>query len=410
MTVADDPDLARAFEPIELAGRRLRNRAVASPMSTNMANRDGTISDDLIDFYSGMGWGGCGMVTIGGTAVSPEGSCSANGTFIGPRHLLPSLTRLAREVKASGAVCSLQVFHVGAQGNTRYSGTPVVGPSPYVCPDIKIEARELTIEEIERIEDDFATAVIQALDCGFDLVELHVAHGYLLHEFMSPFFNRRTDRYGGSPENRLRIFRNILEKLAAREPDAVKFIGARISGDDFLADGLTIERNRPLVELFETYGTAYWTVSAGIYETAPKKYVAMKEGAYWRYAEQLRSFAKAPVLAQGGIRTVRQGGALLRRGQCDMFGMAQALIADPNLVKKTLEGRDGAVAPCIDCGRCKYLKRTDLTFDCLVEEGYHPRDMEDLRRRVDPAHIAEKAPEDAPRLAKRRRVHPEGHI
>jgi 2,4-dienoyl-CoA reductase-like NADH-dependent reductase (Old Yellow Enzyme family) len=322
----------------------------------------------------------------------------------------PGLRRLAREVKASGAVCSIQIFHVGAQGNTRYTGTPVLGPSPYVCPDIQIAARQLTVDEIERIEDEFVTAIISALDCGFDLVELHIAHGYLLHEFLSPFFNRRADAYGGTVENRLRILTNIFEKLAKRAPRAARVVGARISGDDFLPEGMTIERNRPVVELFETHQTAYWTVSAGIYETAPKKYVAMREGEYWRYAEELRRFAKAPVLAQGGIRSVRQGGAILRKGQADVFGMAQALIADPNLVKKTFEGRENEIAPCIECGRCRYLKRTDLTFDCLVEEGFHPRDMEELRHRVDPAHIAEKTPRGAPRLAKRRRIHPEGHI
>lgn len=410
LSIDQDADLTAAFTPIVLAGHRLRNRIVASPMSTNMANRDGSISDDLVDFYAGMGWGGCGMVTIGGTAVSEEGSCSANGTYIGTKELEPGLRRLAQAVKGSGAVCSIQIFHVGAQGNTRYTGTPVLGPSPYVCPDIQIEARELTIEEIERIEDEFVTAIISALNCGFDLVELHIAHGYLLHEFLSPFFNKRTDSYGGSVENRLRILANIFEKLARREPYATPFIGARISGNDFLPNGMTIERNRPVVELFEAYQTAYWVVSAGIYETAPKKYMAMRDGEYWRYAEELRRFARSPVLAQGGIRSIRQGGTILRKGQADLFGMAQALIADPNLVKKTRDGREGEIAPCIECGRCRYLKRTDLTFDCLVEEGFHPRDMEELRRRVDPAHIAEKTPRDAPRLAKRRRIHPEGHI
>lgn len=403
-----DIDIAPAMAPLEIAGHRLRNRIVASPMSTNMANRDGSITDDLIDFYAGMGRGGCGMVTIGGTSVSGAGSCSANGTHIGAASLEPGLRRLAEEVKRTGAVCSIQLFHVGAQGNSRYTGTPVYGPSPYVCPDIQIEAQELTADQISVIEDEFVTGIISALACGFDLVELHLAHGYLLHEFLSPFFNRRKDRYGGCEANRLRILANILEKLAQREPGAAKFLGARISGDDFQVDGLTIERNRSVVALLESHGAAYWSVSAGVYETAPFKYDAMREGRYWAYAEDLRAMAGAPVIAQGGVNSVRLAADIIRKGQADMVGIARALIADPNLVRKTLDGNEQAIAPCIDCDRCKYLKRTDLTFDCLVEEGYHPRDMAALRTRVDPSGIS--VLDETLRLSRRRRIHPEGHI
>ena len=376
------PDLDAALEPIAIGGREARNRVVCSPISTNMAEADGRVTDDVVDFYSTMGKAGVGMVTIGGTSVSPEGGVAANGMRIGPDRLNPGLRRLAHAVRETGALCSLQVFHVGAQGNTAYTGQPVFGPSPYVCPDIGIEATSLTEEGIERIEDDFAKAIHTALDCGFDFVELHFGHGYLLHEFLSPVFNRRKDRFGGGPRKRLRIVRDILDRIEAQVPEAAGRLGARISGNDFQKNGLTIARNRDLVGMLDDFGMAYWSVTAGVYETARLKYVHMNKGDYWRYAGKLRAMTKTPVIAQGGIRTLAQGAAILRDGLGDLFGMAQALIADPNLIHKTLDGRADAVDPCIECSRCRYVKRKDLTFDCVLPEAYHPPKMRNLKRRM----------------------------
>lgn len=366
-------DLSALLVPFSLGGREMRNRIVCSPISINLADEGGYVSDLVTQFYTMMGETGVGMVTIGASAVSPEGGSTSTGTHVGKPEFEPGLRRLADAVRTTGALSSLQIFHVGAQGNTAYSGQPVLGPSAYVCPDIGIEARPLEVDEIARIEDDFVDAIISGLGCSFDFVELHLAHGYLLHQFLSPHFNRRSDRYGGSPENRLRIIENIVNKLARREPMALRRIGCRISGHDFLPDGLTIESNRPLVTLLEECGCAYWVVSAGIYETAKEKPIHMAAGDYWRYAAELRRFARAPVVAQGGIRSLETGARILREGQGDLIGLAQALIADPLIIGKSASGRSNEVVPCLECGRCRYLKRKDLTFDCVRPEGAgHP--------------------------------------
>lgn len=373
------PDLVTILHPIQLSGRVLRNRLICSPISTNSGTDEGEVTPSTIDFYATMGNAGCGMVTVGAASVSPEGISTMNCLQVGAERLEPGLTKLARAIQATGALASLQIFHVGAQGNTAYTSQPVLGPSPYVCPDIGIVAKELTAQQIEEIEDDFVRAILSAVNCGFDFVELHLAHGYLLHEFLSEHFNCRHDSYGGSEENRLRLIRNILIKLRDKNAPALARLGARISGDDFLPRGLTIEKNRELVELFDSYGTAYWCVSAGIYETASDKYVHMKKGDYWEYAKQLKQITKTPVIAQGGIRSLRQAGEIVRRGMSDMAGMAQALIADPMLVQKTLSGHEDQVVPCTECGRCRYIRRRTewerrgkLTFDCVRPEGYHP--------------------------------------
>ena len=367
-------NLDTLLSPYRVGGRKFRNRLVCSPISVNLAGIDGSVTDDLVKFYGSMGNTGVGMVTIGATAVSEAGGGTANGMHIGPPKLNAGLVRLSEAVKETGAKVSLQIFHVGAQGNTNYTNQPVVGPSPYVCPDIGIEARELKISEIQRIEDEFADAVLVGLECGFDFVEFHIAHGYLLHNFVAPFFNKRSDEYGGAEENRLRIIKNIISKVRARDRDALKSVGARISGHDFVDDGLTIERGQNLVRMLEVHDLAYWVVSAGIYETADQKYVHMKKGSYYQYAKQLKGVAKSPVVAQGGIWNLHQAAEIVATGQGDMAGMARALIADPDIIKKTEYGQEKKIIPCLECNRCRYIKRKDLTFDCVRPEGYHPDD------------------------------------
>lgn len=370
----EDAELCNIWTPIEISGSVLRNRIVCSPISVNMANADGTVTPEVVNFYSLMARTGVGMVTIGATAVSPEGGSTDHGLHVGPSHFEPGLRRLARSVKSTGALASLQIFHVGAQGNTYYTGQPVVGPSTYICPDIGIPARELTISEIEKLEDQFVNAILSGLRCGFDFVELHVAHGYLLHEFISPFFNRRCDEYGGDEIGRFRIIYNIIDKLNTRDSGAMRSVGARISGGDFVSAGMNIESNRPLINLFDRNRSAYWVVSAGIYETAKQKYIHMKRGDYWNYAAELKAITDTPVIAQGGIRDLNVGEKILRLGMSDMVGMAQALIADSGLIKKTSEKRQIDVVACVECGRCRYVKRKDLTFACVLptSDFYQP--------------------------------------
>jgi 2,4-dienoyl-CoA reductase-like NADH-dependent reductase (Old Yellow Enzyme family) len=363
--VSDTSPIWRTFN---ISGVELRNRLVASPISINFATTDGEVTQDILNFYRSLGEAGVGFVTVGATAVSAEGGSTANCMHIGSDSQNRGLSKLADEIRQSGAISSLQIFHVGAQGNTAYTGKAVVGPSPYVCRDIGIETVPLSISEIETIEDEFSEAVITGLGAGFDFVEIHVAHGYLLHQFMAPYFNKRTDKYGGNEENRFRIVRNIIDKVAMRDPSALRRLGARISGDDFLEDGLKLNDYLPLIKKFEGIKAAYWVVSAGIYDTASKKPEHMLNGDYWRYADQLKSITRLPVIAQGGVRTMAQADDIVSRGQGDLVGMAQALIADRNIIHKTRNQEMNAILPCTECRRCRYLGRKHLVFSCMQQD------------------------------------------
>ena len=299
-----------------------------------------------------------------------------NGMHIGGQNHEKGLIKLAKSINENDSIAAIQIFHVGS-GKYKLLKTEIVGPSKYVVPDIGIEAEVLSIDEIEIIEDEFVQGIIQAFDCGFKLVELHLGHGYLLHEFMSSHMNKRNDIYGGSKINRLRIVTNILAKLRSKSKNITKNMGARISANDFIKGGLSLIENKELIKILDDNNFCYYSVTAGIYESAKQKYLEMKEGSYWEYAYNLKKMTKTPVIAQGNITTLEMGEMLLKKNMCDLFGMAQALIADPALAKKTLNNQTDQVIPCLahlkvgSCHRCRYVKQKDLTFDCITPSSWH---------------------------------------
>ena len=363
--------------PIKLNDITIRNRTVSSPVSINMANTDGTVTKNIISYFSNLAANDLGMVTVGATSVSEEGGDTCNGMHAGEKKHFNGLKKLCEGIKNNGAAATLQLFHVGAQGNTEYSKQRVVGPSKYIVPDIGIEAEILSIDEIKRIENDFIKAINQAYEAGYDFIELHLAHGYLLHEFFSPHTNKRKDEYGGSEENRFRIIKNILEPLDIKIKNK---LAARLTGDDFTPEGLNISKIKNLVKFLDENNFSYYTVTAGIYETAKQKYIKMKKGSYWDYSAELKKITKTPVIAQGNITSIEEGEKILSENKGDLFGMCQALIADPELVKKSFNKKADDVFRCLahvkvgSCHRCRYLKQKNLTFDCVTPVAWRPID------------------------------------
>ena len=365
-----------AKTPIKIGTQTIRNRVVSSPVSINMAKENGQVSDNIISFFSNLAKNNLGMVTIGAISVSDEGRDTKNGMGIGKKEHFEGLKKLSDSIKQHGAAACAQLFHVGAQGNSHLSGVRMVGPSKgYIDPNIGIEAEELTIDEIKKIEDDFVRGIIQADDAGFNFIEVHMAHGYLLHEFLSPHTNKRNDQYGGSEENRFRIVKNIINKL--KDKRIIKKLGARVTGDDFTEKGLNIKKIENLIKYLDENSFCY-SVTAGIYETAKQKYIQMKRGSYWEYSKKLKSITKTPVIAQGNITSVTEGEKILSDKKGDMFAMAQALIADPELVKKSFNGKENEVFNCLahmkvgSCHRCRYVKQKDHTFDCVTPSAWRP--------------------------------------
>ncbi len=376
----------QSLSPIKLGNITLKNRIVCSPISLNMSETNGVITDNLISFFSNIAKNNLGMVIVGNACVSNIGKGAANEIVIGKKIHLKQLSKLAKSIKKNGTVACLQIAHMGAQGNTHYTGERVVGPSSYIVPDIGIEAEVLTIEEIKQIEDEYVDGIVQADAAGFDLIEIMTAHGYLIHQFLSEHTNKREDEYGGSEKNRLRFLKNILDKVK-KKVDTSRF-AAKVTGNDFLPKGLDFKKIKFLIDMLDNYNFAYYQVTAGIYETAKQKYIQMKKGSYWDYAQQLKKLTKTPVMAQGSITSMEEGENILKKKQGDFWGMGQALIADPQIITKTLNNQEDEVYKCLahlkvgSCHRCRYLKQKDKSFDC-VTPGSWRRIGEPSKRKKD---------------------------
>ena len=365
-----------SLSPIKLGKTILKNRIVNTPTGINMSKKNGVITDIEIDYFSNLSKNNIGMIIVGNATVSNVGKGAPNEIVIGKPIHFKQLKKLADTIKNNGSVACIQIAHKGAQGNTKYTGERVVGPSKYIVPDIGIEAEVLTLDEIKEIEQEYINAIIQADEAGFDFIEIMVAHGYLMHQFLSEHTNKREDEYGGSENNRLRFLRNVLEKI--KEKIETSKLAAKVTGNDFLPKGLNFEKIGFLIDLFDSYKFAYYQVTAGIYETAKQKYIHMKRGAYWEYAKELKKITNTPVMAQGSITSLDEGENILKNKQGDFWGMAQALIADPKLVTKTLEKRENEIYRCLahlkigSCHRCRYLKQKDLDFACVTPGSWSP--------------------------------------
>jgi len=209
----------------------------------------------------------------------------------------------------------------------------------------------------------------------------------LLHQFLSEHTNKRKDIYGGSEENRIRIVSNILEKVYKKR--TIKKLAARVTGEDFTEKGLNIKKIAKLINFLDKNNFCYYSVTAGIYETAKQKYTNMKRGTYWEYSQQLKKITQTPVIAQGNITSLEEGEKILSEGKGDMISMAQALIADPELVSKSFSGKSDEVFNCLahmkvgSCHRCRYVKQKDHSFDCVTPSAWRPVEENSSNKRFD---------------------------
>ena len=173
-----------------LGGKIFKNRIISSPISINLS-KNGYVTKENISFFSNLAKSGVAMVTIGAAGVSKQASDTLNGMIVGEKKYFKKLKKLSNSIKKNKALVSLQLFHVGAQGNPTHTKQKIIGPSKYYFKEINNHARALTKNEIYKIKNDFVNAIIQAYNSNFDFIELHLAHGYLLHEFISSHFNKR---------------------------------------------------------------------------------------------------------------------------------------------------------------------------------------------------------------------------
>jgi 2,4-dienoyl-CoA reductase-like NADH-dependent reductase (Old Yellow Enzyme family) len=362
---------ASVLEEIDIGQVNLSNRIVFPAFQFNYANTDGTVSDRLHEVYTVLAKGGCGLIFTGCAVVSPDTVAFDRVMRIDSDEHMPGLKKLFSEIETHGVVPAIQLVHYGRQALNAVTGHDLLAPSAIPCPvmsqyDPNYFVREMTLEDIERVQNDFVEAAVRAAKAGAQMVEVHVAHGYLLNEFLSPYSNKRTDAYGGSIENRARIAVEIIESIRNRLKEMA--ICVRVSGNEFVEGGLTPPDFEEIVPLFEDAGMDLLNVAAGVYESVERIVppASLGDAPHVEIASALKQYASVPVCCVGSIYSLEMAESIISSGKTDLVAMGRAQVADPDIVRKSLAGREADVRKCIKCNNCTFWTRGDPEMYCDV--------------------------------------------
>lgn len=340
------------FQPAEIGSLQLKNRVVMPAMETNLCSADGAVTREQIAYY-GRRAGGVGLVIVEYTCVdAPSGLGAPTGLRLDHDRYIIGHARLVEAIHRADSRAALQLYHAGRQTRTVWTGTEPVAPSPIPCKLMKDPPRVLSAPEIETIEEQFVSAIRRAQQAGYDAVELHAAHGYLLNQFLSPYTNRRTDQYGGTVVNRVRILENIIRQVRTRNMSLP--ITVRISADEFVPGGIDIAEAIAIARELQRIGVHAIHVSTGIHETMERNVDPMDVSEGWRipYASRIREQVRIPVIAVGVIRDPRMAEAIIQDGHADFVAIGRGLIADPDWAVKAQHQEFSGIRRCISCNVC----------------------------------------------------------
>ena len=330
---------AALFEPIRLAGLHLENRIVVSPMCQYSAD-DGCASDWHMTHLGMLANSGAGLVVVEATGVERHGRITHGCTGLYSDHNEAAMSRVINHCRRIGtAKFAVQIAHAGRKGSAL---RPWEGGGALPAKDDPWETlapsalpfgpnwhvpREITIDEIARVRDSFVSAAERAVRIGFDAIEMHFAHGYLLNEFFSPVSNKRSDAYGGSLDNRMRFLRETAQAVRAAVPGDVA-LGARITASDWLDGGVTIDDAVALAQALKTDGLDYLCVSSGGLTAQARNPTA--PGYNVDLAARIRAEADIPVRVVGLIVEPNHANEIVEQGQADMVALARAMLDNPH--------------------------------------------------------------------------------
>jgi len=325
------------FTPLSIRGITLRNRIMVSPMC-QYSSTDGSATDWHLVHLGSRAVGGAALVSTEATAVTAEGRISARDLGIWKDEHIEGLQRIARFITEQGAVPGIQLAHAGRKASVEVpwegggpsprdkGGWVPAAPSPLPFAEGYPAPRELTGQGIDDVVAAFVAAAKRALAAGFQVIELHMAHGYLVHEFLSPLSNARRDDYGGSLENRTRLSRRIASAVRAVWPDRLPLF-TRVSSTDWVEGGWDINQSVELARMLKKEGVDLIDCSSG--GNVKDAQIPMGPGYQTGFAERVRREAALPTGALGLITSAQQADHILRTGQADLIVMARQLLRDP---------------------------------------------------------------------------------
>ncbi len=356
------------FAPITIGSMQLKNRVVMPPMGTRYPSFGGTVTQRLIDYYVERARGGVGLIIVHFASINLEGISSLYPLGIWNDSFVPGLRDLVRAIHGAGAKAAIQLAHAGGQTTYAVTRRPLVAPS--AVPGIGRETpRALTTDQIGEVTEAFCQAARRTEEAGFDAIELHMAHGYLLNQFLSPLFNRRTDAYGGDLAGRARLPLEVLRQVRQTTGDRLPIL-CRLNADDGVPASLVLSEACAIAVMLEQAGAAAIDVSAGIGESFGLSIPNMADppGTLVPYAAAIKAVVKVPIITVGKLQDPLVAEEILASGKADLIAVGRGLIADPDWALKAAEGRLDEIRPCLTCNRPECHGRTlrQLNMGCVV--------------------------------------------
>lgn len=366
---------------------KIKNRLVMAPMTSGLANLDGTPTKEMISFYEARAIGEAGLIILESAKINEvHGSLLMRQLSVARDKNIAPLANLAQTVHKHGSKVMVQLNHPGRQTiSALIGGQPVVSASAIPCKSLKQETRALTTEEVKELIKQFIDGAKRVQKAGFDGVELHAAHGYLLQQFLSPYTNKREDEYGGSFENRLRVVIEIIQGI--KEECGTDFpVGVRLSVEEFLdktgitEDYIHIEDGIKIAKELEKVGIDFIDVSCGLYETESTwiEPGSSSQGCRRDLIKAVKDNVNIPVIGVSAIKEPQIAEDFLKEGVEDFVSMGRAWLADEEWGRKVQEGRENELRKCIGCLHCFQSIKKHGMQGIPVECAVNPRVAKEL--------------------------------
>jgi 2,4-dienoyl-CoA reductase-like NADH-dependent reductase (Old Yellow Enzyme family) len=358
--------------PASIGSLTIKNRVIMAPMTTRLATEDGYVTDASIAYFCARARGGVGLITVEMASPEIEGRHRAHELGIYGDQYLPGLTRLVDALHASGAKASIQLGHAGGHTRKDISGLTPLAPSalPHDVYEVTMQTimpDEISQERIAQTVQAFVNAALRAQKAGFDCIEIHGAHGYLLSQFLCPAENIRDDEYGGSIQNRLRISLEIINGIKAAAPNFPLIY--RLNVDDLFPEGLQFSEGFEMAKILANSGIDAIHVTAGHYKSLPSAErmippMYYPEATFANFAKEIKQVVDIPVITVGRLGNPVIANRLLEESQADFIALGRPLLADPDWVNKAAAAQP--IRPCLACNTCVNEMRGGKQLGCLV--------------------------------------------
>ncbi len=350
------------FQPATIGTLELRNRLVRLATAERMADAEGRPSPQLADYYRTLAEGGVGLIITGHAFVRPDGRANPGMTGVHRDDFIPDLRALAEAAHHGGAAIVVQINHAGRQTTPELSGTTPVAPSPVPMKAGGPAPRELTAEEVDALVEAYAQAARRVREAGFDGVQIHAAHGYLVNQFLSPHTNRRRDEWGGDFAKRFRFLQAVAQVVREQVGDDYPVL-IKLGLVDGVDDGLDLVNGLGIVGRLKGLGIDAVEISSGVGGTAARTRVRTPddEAYFLPWVRDVRKVTELPIIAVGGMRSPGVMESVLAEGVADFISASRPFIHEPDFPRRFQAGSREPVG-CISCNKC--LKRRDVPLRC----------------------------------------------